>query len=103
MITVNTRCRCPRHRFPIDILSQCVWLSFRCCLSYCDVEVTAATCWAPSPPPNHKIGWSPARKNGWGLTASRIRFYEVSVLIQSVEHQLSGCVGNRADVLLASF
>ena len=27
-----------RHRFPIDVISQCVWLYFRFCLSYRDVE-----------------------------------------------------------------
>ena len=38
MITMNThRCH-PRHRFPIDIISQCVWLYFRFFLSYRDVE-----------------------------------------------------------------
>ncbi len=38
MITMNTHRRYPRHRFPIDIISQCVWLYFRFCLSYRDVE-----------------------------------------------------------------
>ena len=32
----------PRHRFPIDIVSQCVWLYFRFSLSYRDVEVLMA-------------------------------------------------------------
>jgi putative transposase len=27
-----------RHRFPAGIISHCVWLYFRCCLSYGDVE-----------------------------------------------------------------
>jgi putative transposase len=27
-----------RHRFPAEIISQCVWLYFRFCLSYRDVE-----------------------------------------------------------------
>ena len=27
-----------RHRFPADIISHCVWLYFRCCLSDRDVE-----------------------------------------------------------------
>ena len=35
---MTTDRRYPRHRFPIDVISQCVWLYFRCCLSYRDVE-----------------------------------------------------------------
>ena len=35
---MNTDRRYHRHRFPIDIISQCVWLYFRFCISYCDVE-----------------------------------------------------------------
>jgi transposase-like protein len=27
-----------RHRFPAEIISHCVWLYFRFCLSYRDVE-----------------------------------------------------------------
>jgi transposase-like protein len=27
-----------RHRFPTEIISHCVWLYFRFCLSYRDVE-----------------------------------------------------------------
>jgi putative transposase len=27
-----------RHRLPTEIISHCVWLHFRCCLSYRDVE-----------------------------------------------------------------
>jgi hypothetical protein len=27
-----------RHRFPAEIISHCVWLYFRCCLSYRDIE-----------------------------------------------------------------
>jgi putative transposase len=27
-----------RHRFPAEIMSHCVWLYFRFCLSYRDVE-----------------------------------------------------------------
>jgi putative transposase len=27
-----------RHRFPVEIISHCVWLYFRFCLSYRDVE-----------------------------------------------------------------
>jgi putative transposase len=27
-----------RHRFPAEIISHCVWLSFRFCLSYRDVK-----------------------------------------------------------------
>jgi putative transposase len=29
---------CKRHRFPAEIISHCVWLYFRFCLSYRDVE-----------------------------------------------------------------
>jgi putative transposase len=28
----------PRHRFPAEIISHCVWLYFRFTLSFCDVE-----------------------------------------------------------------
>jgi putative transposase len=35
---MNTTNRYFRHRYPIDIISQCVWLYFRFCLSYRDVE-----------------------------------------------------------------
>jgi putative transposase len=34
-----------RHRFPAEIISHGVWLYFRCCLSYRDVEELMA---APS-------------------------------------------------------
>jgi putative transposase len=27
-----------RHRFPVEIISHCVWLYFRFCLSYRDIE-----------------------------------------------------------------
>jgi putative transposase len=27
-----------RHRFPAEIISHCVWLYFRFCLSYRDIE-----------------------------------------------------------------
>jgi putative transposase len=27
-----------RHRFPAEIISHCVWLYFRCSLSYRDVQ-----------------------------------------------------------------
>ena len=27
-----------RHRFPVEIINHCVWLYFRFCLSYRDVE-----------------------------------------------------------------
>ena len=27
-----------RHRFPVEIISHCVWLYFRFSLSYCDVQ-----------------------------------------------------------------
>jgi transposase-like protein len=27
-----------RHRFPAEVISHCVWLYFRFCLSYRDVE-----------------------------------------------------------------
>jgi putative transposase len=27
-----------RHRFPAEVMSHCVWLYFRFCLSYRDVE-----------------------------------------------------------------
>ena len=30
------------HRFPIDVISQCVWLYFRFSLSYRDVELMMA-------------------------------------------------------------
>jgi transposase-like protein len=29
---------CPAHRFPAEIISHCIWLYFRFCLSYRDVE-----------------------------------------------------------------
>jgi putative transposase len=33
-----------RHRFPAEIISHCVWLYFRFCLSYRDVEELMAAC-----------------------------------------------------------
>src|SRR5262245_50362270 len=33
-----TPCPYKRHRFPAEIISHCVWLYFRFCLSYRDVE-----------------------------------------------------------------
>jgi transposase-like protein len=33
-----------RHRFPAEIISHCVWLYFRFCLSYRDVEELMAEC-----------------------------------------------------------
>jgi putative transposase len=33
-----------RHRFPAEIISHCVWLYFRFCLSYRDVEELMAVC-----------------------------------------------------------
>jgi putative transposase len=34
----STTNRYKRHRFPVEIISHCVWLYFRFCLSYRDVE-----------------------------------------------------------------
>jgi len=39
---MNSRSRYHRHRYPIDIISQCVWLYFRFSLSYRDVELLMA-------------------------------------------------------------
>jgi hypothetical protein len=36
MATSDTLYR--RHRFPAEIISHCVWLYFRFCLSYRDIE-----------------------------------------------------------------
>jgi putative transposase len=33
-----------RHRFPAEIISHCLWLSFHFCLSYRDVEELMAEC-----------------------------------------------------------
>ncbi len=38
MNTPPTSNPCKRHRFPAEIISHCVWLYFRFCLSYRDVE-----------------------------------------------------------------
>jgi putative transposase len=35
---------CKRHRFPAEIICHCVWLYFRFCLSYRDVEELMAEC-----------------------------------------------------------
>jgi putative transposase len=35
---MNTERHYHRHRFPIEVISQCVWLYFRFSLSYRDVE-----------------------------------------------------------------
>jgi putative transposase len=35
---------CKRHRFPAEIIYHCVWLYFRFCLSYRDVEELMAEC-----------------------------------------------------------
>ena len=35
---MTTDRRYPRHRFPIEVISHCVWLHFRFCLSSRDVE-----------------------------------------------------------------
>ncbi len=34
-----------RHRFPTEIISQCVWLYFRFAVSYRDVEEMMAAMW----------------------------------------------------------
>jgi putative transposase len=39
---MNADLRYRRHRFPIDIISQCMWLYFRFFLSYRDVELMMA-------------------------------------------------------------
>ena len=39
---MNSRSHYHRHRYPIDIISQCVWLYIRSSLSYRDVELIMA-------------------------------------------------------------
>ena len=33
-----------RHRFPVETISHCIWLYFRFCLTYRDVEAIMAEC-----------------------------------------------------------
>ena len=38
MDTPSATANYKHHRFPVEILSHAVWLYFRCCLSFRDVE-----------------------------------------------------------------
>jgi putative transposase len=38
MDTLAATTKYKNHRFPVEIISHAVWLYFRFCLSFCDVE-----------------------------------------------------------------